>query len=209
MAAPASTDNVPSGTTSEAEDIFLEGGAEVYFGGVRQHSPDDNGWYWGVTGVVGNPVYHAGCYENLQLSDNMQVSDIRCDTVGMTGQTVRRNFLELTLDVKALFPLSQLRYMLRWSDAESVPADEVEYAGIGQVNQQEYYIIYLARVYDEATDDWVSITLHRAQFEHAGALQMRYGEEWVVGIRIRAFADDSLPSEQQFATVVRYDPSVI
>lgn len=209
MTAPAVGDRTPTGTLNVAEDIFIEGGPDLYFGGEIQHSPDDNGYHHGVVGTVETPVFRVGCYENLQLSDSLTVNQIRCDTVGVTAQIVRRDFLEVTFDLQGLLPITELRHLLRWSSGLAVPADNVEYAGIGEVNQQDFHMVFFSRVYDPDTNDWVSFTGHRGQFQHSGALQMRYGEPWLVGITARFFADTTKPSDQRFATVVRFDPSVL
>lgn len=202
-------DYEPTGTVNSAEDIFIEGGPTLWFGGDAQYSPDANGYYWGIVGTTAKPVYKVGCYENFQLSDNVTVNDIRCDTVGVKGSIVRRNYLEATFDLKAFLPLSQLRHLLRLQSSLLVPADDVEYAGIGKISQQDYHKVFLSAVYDEDTGDWLSLTGHRCQFQWNGAWQFKYGEQWMVGIRLRMYADEDMPSAQLFATLVRYDPSVI
>lgn len=204
----ASDDN-PTGTINSPEDLYVEGGADLWFGGVSKYSPDPNGYYWGITGTAEKPVYSVGCYENLQMQDNLTVNDIRCDTIGVVGSITRRNFVELTFDLKQIFPLSELKELLRWSSALSVPADDVEYAGIGEIDQNDRHKVYFSKVYDETAGDWVSVTGHRVQFEWNGAIQFRYGNPWMVGIRARLYADSTMPSAQRFATVVRYDPSAI
>lgn len=203
------SDNEPTGTINTQEDIYIEGGADLWFGGVAKYSPDANGYYWGITGTSETPVYKIGCYENLQLADNLTMNDIRCDTVGVVGSITRRNFLELTFDLKQMLPLSELNHLLRWSGSLQVPADDVEYAGIGDIDQNVRHKVYFSRVYDLDTGDWISITGHRAQFEWSGAWQFRYGNPWLVGVRCRLYADEDMPAAQRFATVVRYDPSVI
>lgn len=208
MTAPVASSNIPTGTINEAEDIFIEGGPDFWFGGELQHAPDDNDFFWGIVGTTATPVFHIGCYENFQFADNLTTNEVRCDTVGVKQDITRRNFLEATFDLTGLFPLSQLRHMLRWSDALVVPGDDVEYASIGQVNQQDIHRVYFSRIYDEVADDWLSVTGHRCQFMQAGPIQMRYGEPWQVPVRVRFYADDTLPAEQQFATLVRYDPSI-
>lgn len=208
MTVAAVGDRTPTGTLNSAESIFIEGGPDFYFGGEIQHSPDDNGYHWGLVGTAVNPVFLVGCYENLQLADSLTVNQIRCDTTGVQAQIVRRDFLEVTFDLQGLLPISELRQLLRWSSDLAVPGEDVEYAGIGEVNQQDFHMLFFSRVYDPDVDDWVSFTGHRAQFQQSGALQMRYGEPWIVGITARLFADTTKPSDQRFATVVRFDPSV-
>lgn len=209
MPAPVSTDNTPTGTINTSENIFIEGGPDLYFGGVLKYTPDSNGYYWGIDGISASPVYKVGCYENFQLQDNVTVNEIRCDTVGVKGSIVRRNYLEATFDLQSFLPLSELRYLLRWSSSLAVPANHVEYAGVGVVNQQDYFPVFFSRVFDPTAGDWVSFTGTRCQFQWNSAMQMRYGNTWMVGVAVRFYANEALPSDQQFATVVRYDPSAI
>lgn len=204
-----SSEHTPTGTLNAAEDLYIEGGPTLYFGGDAQYAPDANGYYWGVVGTVETPIFTVGCYENFQLGDNITVNEVRCDTVGVKSDISRRNFLEATFDVQALLPLSQLRYLLRWSSALTVAGEDTEYAGIGEINQQEFHMLFFSRIYDTDAGDYVAFTGHRCQFQQGGALQMRYGQPWVVGVRARMYADENLPSDQRFATAIRYDPSVI
>lgn len=205
---PISTEYAPTGTLNQSENIFIEGGPDLYFGGVLKYGPDANGYYWGITGTAQVPVYKVGCYENFQLQDNTTINDIRCDTVGTKGSIVRRNYLEGTFDLKSFLPLSELRKLLRWSSSLAVPGSDGEYAGIGEVNQQDYHLLYFSKIYDTDAGDWVSLTATRVQFSWNGAIQFRYGAEWMVGVQFRCYANEDLPSDQRFATVVRYDPSV-
>ncbi len=204
-----STQYQPTGTINEADDIYIEGGPDLWIGDDLQYGPDSNGYYWGITGTVANPVQKLGCYENFQIQDNVTINEIRCDTVGVVGNIVRRNYLEITFDLEQLLPLEQLKVLLRWSSSLKDPATDTEYAGIGEINQQDYHIIYFSRIYDADAGDWVSWTATRVQFEWSGAIQMRYGQPWMVGVRMRCFANADLPSNQRFATVVRYDPSAV
>lgn len=204
---PAQSEYQPTGTINATEDIFVEGGPDAWLGGVLKYGPDANGYYWGITGTQSQPVQKIGCYQNWQLNDNLTVNDIRCDTVGVVGNVTRRNYLEITFDLQSFLPLSQLKKLLRWSSSLTVA--DAEYAGIGEVNQQDYHLLYFSKIYDDTADDWVSFTATRVQFQQSGAIQFRYGEPWVVGITARCYANDDLPSEQRFATVVRYDPSAL
>lgn len=208
MTSPVSTDSTPTGTINVAEDVFIEGGPDLWFGGVLKYDPDDNNYYWGITGTPATPAFQIGCYQNFQLSDDLTVNEVRCDTVGVKQDITRRNFLEATFDLQALLPLSELRHLLRLSSALAVPGDNVEYVGIGEVNQQDIHLVYFSRVYDPDTGDWVSVTGTRCQFRWTGPLQLRYGEPWMVGVTVRFYANEDLPTDQRFATMVRYDPSV-
>lgn len=204
---PASTEYQPTGTIDANDDIFIEGGPDLWLGGVLKYAPDINGYYWGIDGIPSNPVFKLGCYENFQLQDNVTVNEIRCDTLGVVGSIVRRNYLEATFDVQQILPLSQLKNLLRWSSSLAVA--DAEYAGIGEVNQQDYLPVYLSRIYDPDAGDWVSFTGTRCQFQWDKAMQLRYGQPWMVGVKIRFYANKNLPSTQRFVTVVRWDPSAL
>jgi len=114
----------PTGSTKTAEDIFLEGGPTIWFGGVAQYSPDPDGFYHGITGTELNPVYRLGCYENFRFGDNVSANEIRCDIEGLVKTSQTRDYLVATFDLKSLLPFSVLRHMIRggpvtWNDAEN------------------------------------------------------------------------------------------
>lgn len=204
-----STEFEPTGTINVGEDVFVEGGPDLWFGGVKKHSPDANGFFWGITGTAGTPVFKVGCYENFQLADNLTINDVQCDNVGIKGETVRRNFLEATFDLQVLFPLTQLDLMLRLGSSLLDATADTEYASIGEVVQDVFHNVFFSRIYDAATGDWVSVTGHRCSFRWNAPLQTRYGEKWMVGVAIKFFADENLPAAQRFATMVRWDPSAL
>jgi hypothetical protein len=199
----------PTGTLVVTENLYIEGAPYIYFGGELQYAPDANGYYWGITGTAANPVHKVGCFENLQWSENSSNNDIQCDTIGVVASIARRNYLELSFDMKSFLPLEQLKIMLRWTSYLSVPGEDIEYAGIGEINQNDFHNIYLSKTYDTNTNDYISITATRCQFFWNGQIQFRYGDPWMVGVILRMYANDDLPADQRFATVVRYDPSAI
>ncbi len=89
-------------------------------------------------------------------------------------------------------------------------ASPTEKMGIGKIANNDFWRVYLPKVYDEDAPDFVSITLHRAQFVDAWSISMTSGETWSVsGVRFRAYADEDMPTAQSFATIVRLDPSAI
>ena len=82
--------------------------------------------------------------------------------------------------------------------------------GIAAINNNQYYKVYLPKVYDDDTGDYLSITIHRAKFVDAWTLNMPSGDKWTVtGVTLWGFADDSKPAAQTFATVIRADPSAL
>ena len=206
------TTGSPYGTIVEQSNIYVEGAPQVYYGDYNvpyMYYPTGGSsqFYWQLSGTVTYPVYALGCYEGVSLSDNMEINDIRCDTVGNKGIIVRRNYVEIQLTLKSLFPFSNLAPLMNGSAVVADASIDSEFFGLGQINNNKYYKIYLPKVYDEDTGDYVSITLHRARFVSTGQLNMTYGNTWTLPVTIRAFADTTLPTNQQFATVHRRDPS--
>jgi hypothetical protein len=204
----------PTGTITTAEDLFIEGAPEIWFGGVPQYSPDADGFYHGITGVDdGDPthrVYKLGCYENFRFSDNIQMNEIRCDTTGLEKTSQTRDYLTATFDLKSLLPLTELRHLIRagavtWNDAENS-----EKMGIGEIDNTLFYMCFFSRVYDPTAGDFVSVTGHRCQFTGNFQLQTPYANAWsITGVEIRFYADNDKPDDQRFATVVRVDASAL
>jgi hypothetical protein len=200
----------PTGTTVTAEDKFIEGAPEVWFGGVAQYSPDADGFYHGITGTAANPVYKIGCYNNFRFGDNVAVAEIRCDTVGLKKTSQKREYMTVTFDLLSLLPLSMLRHIIRggpvtWNDAENA-----EKMGLGEIDNTLFYKFFFSRVYDSVNTEWVSVTGHRCQFTGNFQLQTPASGAWLItGIEVRFYADDSLPDAQQFATVIRVAPTAL
>lgn len=202
--------SAPTGTITTAEDIFIEGGPTVWFGGDAQYSPDDDGFYHGIVGTADNPVFRLGCYENFRFQDNVSISEIRCDTEGLVKTSQTRDYLVATFDLKSLLPLTMLRHLLRagpvtWNDAENA-----EKMGIGEIDNSLFYKFFFSRVYDSTAGDFVSITGHRVQFTGNFQLQTPYAGAWMItGIEARFYADDTKPEAQRFATAIRVDASAL
>ena len=71
-------------------------------------------------------------------------------------------------------------------------------------------MVYLPKVYDEDAPDYVAFQLNRAQFVDAWSISMSSGETWSMsGVRVRAYADETMPTAQSFATMVRLDISAL
>lgn len=201
----------PLGNIDNQDDIYIEGAPDVFFQdytATELNNPDADNYYYGLSGTTAYPAYGIGCLLNVSLADNLTVNAIRCDNIGDKGVIQKRNHMEFNLEITTLMPLSTLRHILR----ASIPtvSTGLEKMGIGKVNNNIYYHVYLAKVYDEDVGDYVSITLHRAQFVNASTINMRAGEPWnITGISLWAFADSTMPANQQFATVLRSDLSAL
>jgi len=202
----------PLGTITSQDEIYLEGAPNIYFQDATAtplNNPDLNTYYWGLSGTATYPVYQLSCYLDVSLGEDVTVNAVRCDTVGDKSAIQKRNYLELTLTLKTFFPLSVLRHVLNIS-APATSLTDLEKVGIGKINNNRFYMVYLPKVYDEDTGDYVLIHLHRAQFVDAWSISMRSGENWdVSGIRLRGYADETKPANQLFGTIVRADPSAI
>jgi hypothetical protein len=204
---PVST---PTGTIVTAEDIFIEGAPEVWFGGDAQYSPDADGYYHGIVGTAGNPVYRIGCYENFRFQDNVSVNEIRCDTVGLKATSQTRDFMTVTFDLKSLLPLSMLRHIIRGSPTTWNDGENAEKMGLGDIDNTLFYRFFFSRVYDSTAGDFVSVTGHRCQFTGNFQLQTPYAGAWMItGIEVRFYGDDDLPDAQKFASVMRVDASAL
>lgn len=201
--------SAPTGTITTAEDIFIQGAPNVWFGGNAQYSPDADGFYHGIVGTTATPVYRLGCYENFRFRDNVSITEIRCDTTGLEQTSQTRDYLTLTFDLKSLFPLTVLRHIVRggpvtWNDAENA-----EKMGIGEIDNSIFHMCFFSRVYDATAGDFVSVTGHRCQFTGNFELQAPYAGGWMItGIELRFYADNDKPDAQRFATVIRVDDAL-
>jgi hypothetical protein len=193
------------------DDISLEGAPNVYFQDYDNgpaYNPDGDGFYWNLSGTSTYPVYQLGCYIDVSLGEDVTVNAVRCDTVGDKSAVQKRNYIELTLTLQHLFPLAVLRHVMNASEVTS--ASPTEKMGIGKINNNQYWMVYLPKVYDEDAPDYVAFQIHKAQFVDAWSISMNSGEPWALsGVRIRGYADENKPTAQQFATVIRLDDSAI
>lgn len=202
----------PIGNIVAQDEIYIEGAPWIYYQAYEageRFNPDADGYYWNLSGTTAYPVYSLACYEDVALADDLTVNAIRCDKVGDKGVIQKRNHLALTLTLSSLFPLTTTSPIIRGSTVTSV-GGIWEKMGLGTINNNQYYHVYLPKVYDETALDYVAITLHKAQFVDAWTIAMVSGNRWALGgIAIWAFADDTMPAGQEFATVIRYDPSAV
>jgi hypothetical protein len=204
--------DTPVGTQQAAEDIYLEGGPNMWFqdsDATELHAPDSDGFYWGLSGTASYPVMELGCYDDLQLIDTRTSTVVTCAALGNVAQMQRRDALELQFTLKSLLPLSILTHLIGGGAVTHDVAEETEKMGLGTLPQNDYYHVFAARVYDETVGDYVSMTFHKVQWIEATPLAMAYGAPWTYAIRGMVLADGNMPSDQRFASWIRWDPSVL
>lgn len=201
----------PVGNLLTQEEIYLEGSPYLYFQDYTANpfkNPDGNGYYWDLSGTSTYPVYSIGCVQDVSLTEDVTMNDIRCDTIGVKGTIQKRNYVEFNITILTLLPLSQLRHMLKLSSPTVVT--DAEFAGIGAINNNQFYMVYAPTVYDQDTGDLLIFHLHKAQFVDSFTIDMAYGEPWkVTGLKLRAYADETKPAAQRFGVIVRQDPSAL
>lgn len=201
----------PIGNVDSQDEIYLEGAPNIYIQQTEANplfNPDADGYYWGLSGTATYPVFQIGCVQDVTLTEGITMNQIRCDTIGDKGTIQRRDYIELELTILSVFPLTTLRHLLNLSVA--TVGTDIEKIGIGQINNNRYYMAYAPKVYDPDTGDYVLFHFHRAQFVDAWSINMSSGEPWTVqGLKLRAYADENKPAGSQFGTIVRADPSAI
>lgn len=201
----------PLGTINQQDDIYLDVAPSLWFQDNTANplnNPDGDGFYWGITGTTTYPAFELSCYETVQLVSEYESNAIRCDTVGDKGQIQKLNHIDLTFTLKTLLPLDTLTRILRGGTV-TTNAGATEKMGIGQPNNQQYWRVYGALVYDETAGDYINFTGHRCQFVDNWTIAFNYGQPSTVAVVLRAFADATKPADQLFMTVVRADPSAI
>jgi hypothetical protein len=197
----------PAGTICSQDDIYLEGSPYLYFQDYRAgpyRNPDADSYYWGLSGTATYCVYNLGCVNDVSLTEDVTVNNIRCDTVGDKDVVQRRNYIEFVFTLQTMFPLVQLRHLL----GLSVPTvgGGLEKVGIGSINNNLHYMVYAPKVYDDATGDYLLFHLHKAKPVDAWTIGMGVDGWKITGLKFRAFADDTKPDNQKFGTIIRADP---
>ena len=202
----------PFSTVTSNDELVVEGAPVIYFQDATAnpyYNPDGSGFYWGLSGTATYPVYQLGCYVDVALSEDVTVNALRCDTVGDKSAIQKRNYLELSITLKHLFPLAILSKVGNFGDTV-VQTGGTEKVGVGKINNNQFYHVWLPQVYDDTTGDFVAFHLHRAQFVDAWTINMPFGNQWqATGIKMRAYADTTKPAAQQFGLWLRGDASVI
>lgn len=200
----------PLGTITSQEELYIDGAPNIYFqdyNATPLYNPDGDGYYYGLSGTSTYGVYGLACITEVSFGQNVTANDIRCDTVGVKGQIQRRDSVDLTFSSQTMFPLSVLAELNNFSTA--TVGSTLEKVGIGSMDNDQYWMVYCPKVYDNDTGDYLLIHLHKAQFVEIGEIQMRYGEPWVQSFTVRGFADDTKPDTMLFGTILRADPSAI
>lgn len=201
----------PGGNLDVQESIYVDSAPNIYFQDYTASplkNPDADGFYWGMSGTTTYPAYEIGCPTDVSFSENITINEVLCDTVGTVSTTQQRNYLTMAFTVQSLFPLQTLRILLKGGAVtETAPTQKF---GFGPINNTLYWMVYCPRVYDTDVGDYIWIHLHKAQFVDAWTIGMAYGTAWnITGISLRAFADTTKPSAQQFGMFGRADASVI
>ena len=221
MTLSTGTPGMPATGIVSQDEITLEGAPNIYFQDATMdpmYNPDNaaDGYYWNLTGSATYPIYQLGCYTDVSFGEDVTINAVRCDTVGDKSAVQKRNYLELTFTLHHIFPLSVLTHVLNAGSAVDhnpyVAGTDTgtEKMGIGKINNNKFWRVYLPKVYDEDDLDYVAITMHRCQFVDAWSISMASGEAWSVsGVRLRGYADEDMPTAQSFATIVRRDISAL
>ena len=207
----ALTTGTPLGNIIAQEDTYIEGAPYIYIQDYTANplfNPDADGYYWGMSGTTPLPVKNLGCVLDVSLTEGLTMNDVRCDTVGVKDTIQRRDYVELTLTISSLFPLSVEADLMNVSAAKV--STGLEKFGIGPINNNKHFMVYMPKVYDEDTGDYLVIHLHKAKFVDAWTVNMKSGEPWqLTGLKIRAYADTTKPSPQMFGTFIRSDKSAL
>lgn len=210
MSLPTGT-STPTGQIITGDSIYIEGGPDIYFQDADAplaNDPDSNGAYWGLSGTSANPIYQIECYDDLSQTDDVTMNPITCQNLGEIGDSQRRNHIELAITIKSLLPFDILSRIFRGGAVTQDLTDGTEFFGIGEIRAQ-FYHVFMPRVYDLDTGDYIALTIHKAKISSAGPLSTPYADVWSVPATFRGYADTTKPRDQRFATWFRLDPSMI
>lgn len=202
----------PLGNISTSEDLNISIAPFIYIQDNDADplwNPDGDTFYFGLSGTSTYPAYEIGCVRDVNLTESLALNDVRCDNIGIKDTVQEREYLEFNFTITSLFPLSTLTRILSGSTA-TVNAGIEEKFGIGTLDNNQRWMVWAPLVYDTTTGDWLAIHLHKAKFVDPWTWNFPFGEESnITNLKLRAFADTALPAAQQFATVVRHDPSAL
>ncbi|MBD3268439.1 hypothetical protein GF373_17365 [bacterium] len=202
----------PLGSVTSSEDIYLEGAPTLYiqdYNADPLKNPDSDNFYWGLSGTSSYPALEIGCLTDVSLSEDLTMNDVLCDNVGVKDTLMQRNYIDWTFTIQSFFPFATLTEVLKGGAVTENAAEHTQKFGLGKVDNNQFWMVYAPKVYDEDVGDYVAIHMHKAKFVDAWEITMPFGDSWEAGITLRGFADTSKPSAQQFATVIRADTSVI
>lgn len=198
----------PLGTITSQEETYIEGAPYIYFQDYRAaplFNPDQQNYYYGLSGTSSFPVYNVGCIENVSLTEGLTMNDIRCDTIGVKDTIQKRDYVDFVFEVKSQLPLTVLRHLMALGTAPSTGTG-YETVGIARIDNAQKYMVYAPAVYNQSAAGWLLIHLHKAKFVDAWTLNMRYGDAWqMTGVKLRAYADETKPANQIFGVIKRID----
>jgi len=173
-------------------------------------NPDSDNFYYGLSGTSVYPVYEIGCVSDVVLSSNLTINDVMCDNVGVKDSVQQLNYLEVTFTLKSLFPFSTLTKLISGGAVTLNAGDHTEKFGVGKINNQQFWMVWMPVVYDESAGDYFAVHFHKAKFVDPWTWNFPFGDtSTITGLKLRAFADTSKPSAQTFATVLRSDISAL
>lgn len=203
----------PLGTITTQEGLFVDSAPSIYiqnYLAAPRSNPDADGFYWGMSGTATYPVLEIGCPYDVSFSENITINEVLCDTSGLQATIQQRNYMEFTFSIRSLFPLSVLTTLMKGGTATVNAGADTEKFGFGPINNSTFWHVYTPRVYDDTAGDYVWLWFNKAQFVDAWTLGMAFGTPWqLTGIKLRAVADTSKPSAQQFGMFGRSDASVL
>ena len=200
------------GNVITQEELYLEGSPYIYFQDSQAdplYNPDGQDYYWGLSGTATYPAYLLGCIQDVSLTQGLTMNDVRCDTVGVKDTIQKRDYVEFNLTILSQMPLTVLRHVLNLSSPST--GSGYETVGIGQINNDQHYHVYAPKIInpDDTPASWLMFYLHKAKFVDAWTLNMVYGGSWTLtGIKLRAYANDSYPSNQLFGVIKRFDSAL-
>jgi hypothetical protein len=200
----------PAGNLLSQEELYIEGAPNIYIQDYRANptnNPDTNGYFWGLTGTATYPVYGLACVTDVSFGQGITANDIRCDTDGIKGHVQRRDYVEFSFTLQTLMPLATYAKIANFSTA--TVTNGMEQIGIGEIDNNRYWMVYAPRVYDPASNSFLLIHLHKAQFVEPGEIQFKYGDPWTQSFKVRGFADSTKPSNQRFGVIVRSDAAIV
>lgn len=201
----------PLGNVVSQEELYIEGAPYIFIQDANASplfNPDADGYYWGLSGTTLYPVNQLGCILDVSLTEGLTMNDVRCDTVGVKDTIQRRDYVELTLTIQSMFPNAVASKLMNLSTTSV--SSGLEKTGVGGINNSKKFMVYMPKVYDEDTGDYLVIHLHKAKFVDAWTINMASGEPWkLTGLKIRAYADDTKPSTERFGVFIRSDKSAL
>ncbi len=209
---PSLVTGTPLGSVIGQENTYIEGAPYIYFqdyNATPLNNPDVDGFYWGLSGTSTYAAYNIGCVQNVKLTEKVTMNDVRCDTVGVKDTIQKRDYVEFQLNVLSQLPIAVLRHLMNLGSAPTI-SNHVEKQGIGLIQNNQRYMVYAPKIYDDVNGYWLFFHLHRVKFVDAWTLDLKYGASWeLTKIVLRAYVEDSKPTNQKFGTIFRIDPSQV